>query len=186
MMNASRCAVLLATATAASLTSLASASDKYMVVVQSDLRRSISVAVTEVIGTSAPEVGDRDRRGNWRINWYHSMIAIDGMEQSMDGFDGDTWWTQQSTFTDCNGNGTEDSAEIAGGAADTDGDGRLDSCEQAVGDLNLNGIVDQGDVFIVLGWWSFPIGAPCDFNADGKVDGRDLGFVLARFGWVVI
>ena len=185
MMNAHRCAVLLATSAAASLLPVASASEKYLLVVESDLQRSKSVAVTEVIGTSAPEVADRDRRGNWRINWYHSLIAIDGMEQSMDGFEGDTWWTKQSTFTDCNGNGVDDAADIAAGAQDADGDGRLDSCEQAVGDLNLNGVVDQGDVYILLGWWHFPDGAPCDFNADGNIDGRDLGFVLARFGWVV-
>jgi len=175
----------LALAGAVSMLSIANASDMYPVVVESQLQRSASVAEVEVIGTTAPEVSDRNRRGQWRINWYHSMIAIDGMEQSMDGFEGDTWWTKNSTVVDCDGNGTEDSTDIANGAADTDGDGRLDSCEQALGDLNLNGVIDQGDIFIVLGWWHFPIGAPCDFDGDGLVGGRDLGFVLARFGWIV-
>ena len=177
--------ILLAAAAATSVLHSAHAHDKYLVVVESDLQRSESVAITELIGTTAPEVSDRDRRGKWRINWYHSMIAIDGMEQSMDGFDGETWWTKSSTMVDCDGNGTDDAADIAAGALDTDGDGRLDSCEEAVGDLNLNGVIDQGDIFIVLGWWHFPVGAPCDFNGDGNIDGRDLGFVLARFGWVV-
>lgn len=113
------------------------------------------------------------------------MIAIDGMEQSMDGFDGETWWTKNSTVVDCNGNGTDDSVDIANGAPDSDADGRLDSCEQALGDLNLNGVIDQGDILIVLGWWHFPAGAPCDFDNDGSIGGRDLGFVLARFGWMV-
>lgn len=177
--------ILLAAAAATSVLHSAHAHDKYLVVVESDLQRSESVAITELIGTTAPEVSDRDRRGKWRINWYHSMIAIDGMEQSMDGFDGETWWTKSSTMVDCDGNGTDDAADIAAGALDIDGDGRLDSCEEAVGDLNLNGVIDQGDIFIVLGWWHFPVGAPCDFNGDGNIDGRDLGFVLARFGWVV-
>ena len=178
--------LLLASAASAAFLSAAFASEKFPVVVESDLQRSESIAVTELIGTSAPSVSDRDRRGKWRLNWYHSMIAIDGMEQSMDGFDGETWWTKHSTIVDCDGNGTDDAADIAGGALDTDGDGRLDSCEEALGDLNLNGVIDQGDIYIVLGWWHFPAGAPCDFNGDGNIDGRDLGFVLARYGWVVI
>lgn len=180
-----RTMMILAAAGTMSLVSVAAASDVFPVVVQSELQRSASIAEVEVIGTSAPEVSDRNRRGQWRINWYHSMIAIDGMEQSMDGFEGDTWWTKASTVVDCDGNGSDDGADIAGGAPDTDGDGRLDSCEQALGDLNLNGTIDQGDIFIVLGWWQFPTGAPCDFDNDGQVGGRDLGFVLARFGWNV-
>lgn len=176
---------LLAASAALAFSCAASATDSYRVVVQSDLQRSASLAEPEVVGTSAPEVSDRDRRGQWRTNWYHSMIAIDGMEQSMDGFDGETWWTKNSTFTDCNGNGIDDAADIAGGAADADADGRLDSCEQALGDLNLNGTIEHGDVLIVLGWWNFPTGAPCDFDGDFQVGGRDLGFVLARFGWNV-
>jgi hypothetical protein len=179
------CVCGLAVAGAVSMGQHAGATDYYRVVVQNDLQRSASIAEVEVIGTSAPEVSDRDRRGNWRLNWYHSMIAIDGMEQSMDGFDGETWWTKSSSIVDCNGNGIDDAVEIANGAADADGDGRLDSCEFALGDLNLNGVIDQGDVLILLGWWHFPVGAPCDFNADGNIDGRDLGFILARFGWVV-
>lgn len=176
---------LAAVALVAGVASTASAGDEYRVVVHTDMQKSASIAVEEVIGTSAPDVADRNRRGGWRTNWYQSMIAIDGMEQSMDGFEGDTWWTKASTAVDCNSNGIPDASEIAAGAADSDADGRLDSCEQAVGDLNLNGIIDHGDIFIVLGWWNFPVGAPCDFNGDTKVDGRDLGFVLARFGWVV-
>lgn len=159
--------------------------DEYRVVVLTDLQRSSSIASTAVIGTTPPEVSDRDRRGIWRVNWYHSMLAIDGMEQSMDGFDGDTWWTSASSVVDCNGNGTDDTTDIANGLADEDGDGKLDSCEQAVGDLNLNGIIDHGDVLILLGWWHFPDGAPCDYNGDLNIDGRDLGFILARYAWVV-
>lgn len=179
-------ATLLASAAAAAITSFASATEKYPVVVENDLQKSESIAVVDLIGTSSPSVSDKDRRGIWRINWYNSMIAIDGMEQSMDGFDGDTWWTKNSTVSDCNGNGIDDTADIAAGAIDSDGDGRIDSCEEALGDLNLNGVIDQGDIFIVFGWWQFPNGAPCDFNNDGQINGRDLGFVLARFGWQVI
>lgn len=159
--------------------------DEYRVVVVTDLQRSASIATTSVIGTTPPEVSDRDRRGVWRVNWYHSMLAIDGMEQSMDGFDGDTWWTSSSAMVDCDANGVDDTTDIAGGAPDEDADGKLDSCEQAVGDLNLNGSIDHGDVLILLGWWHLPAGAPCDYNNDANIDGRDLGFILARYGWVV-
>ena len=58
----------------AGMASVAAAGNEYPVVVQTDLQKSTSVAVLEVIGTSAPDVSDRNRRGLWRTNWYHSMI----------------------------------------------------------------------------------------------------------------
>lgn len=88
------------------------------------------------------------------------------------------------TSLDCNGNGIPDSTEITNGAADTDNDGVLDSCEYALGDLNLNGIVDGQDVSILLGWWAIPNPLFGDLNGDNSVDAFDLGILLGRFGVV--
>ena len=54
-------------------------------------------------------------------------------------------------FKDCNNNGIDDPIEIAVGCSiDSDLDGRLDQCEYAKGDLDLNGTVDSGDLALVL------------------------------------
>jgi hypothetical protein len=89
------------------------------------------------------------------------------------------------TTTDCNDNGTPDGTEISNGATDADGDGILDSCEYAIGDLNLNGVVDSQDVSILLGWWGLPNPVYGDLTGDGVVDARDLGVMLGRFGAIV-
>lgn len=86
------------------------------------------------------------------------------------------------TVFDCNGNGIPDSTEITNGAADFDHDGILDSCEFALGDLNLNGVVDSFDVSILLGWWGVPSPLYGDLNGDGTVNAIDLGILLGRFG----
>ena len=88
------------------------------------------------------------------------------------------------TSLDCNGNGIPDSTEIANGATDADNDGILDSCEYALGDLNLNGVVDGQDVSILLGWWAIPNPLFGDLNGDNMVDAFDLGILLGRFGVV--
>lgn len=88
------------------------------------------------------------------------------------------------TVFDCNGNNIPDTQEIAGGAADSDNDGVLDSCEFAMGDLNLNGVIDISDLYILLGWWSIPNPLYGDLNRDGTVDSADLGIILSRYGVV--
>jgi hypothetical protein len=89
------------------------------------------------------------------------------------------------TSLDCNGNGTPDSTEISNGSMDWDTDGILDSCEFAMGDLNLNGVVDSQDVSILLGWWGVPNPLFGDLDADNTVGPRDLGILLGRFGVVM-
>jgi hypothetical protein len=83
---------------------------------------------------------------------------------------------------DCNNNGTPDTAEIAGGAIDSDNDLILDSCEYRIGDLNLNGVIDNYDTSILLGWWGIPSPLYGDLNGDLIVDAMDLGILLGRFG----
>ena len=67
-----------------------------------------------------------------------------------------------------------------GGAADTDLDGVIDSCERAFGDLNLDGLIDGLDLALVLSnWGGSGIG---DVNGSGTVDGVDLASLLSSWG----
>lgn len=88
------------------------------------------------------------------------------------------------TALDCNNNGVNDSTEIANGAPDIDGDGTLDSCEYKWGDLNLNGVIDQQDVSILMGWWGITNPLFGDLTGDNVVNAYDLGTILGRFGIV--
>ncbi len=86
---------------------------------------------------------------------------------------------------DCNENGIDDADDISAGVEDDiDADGRPDSCEIAVGDVNLNGVVNHADVNTVLGWWGLGYSPTSDANFDGMVDGHDLAAVLAGWGTV--
>jgi len=87
------------------------------------------------------------------------------------------------SITDCNDNGIDDAADIAAGTEnDIDGDAKPDSCEIALGDVNLDGTVNGADASIVLGWWNLSYSPTSDCNFDGNVDGMDLAIVLAAFG----
>lgn len=92
--------------------------------------------------------------------------------------------SQQSVINDCNENGIDDSVDISAGATDSDGDGRLDQCEYKYGDLNLNGVINQQDVSILLGWWGIPSPLFGDLDGDGSCGPQDLGVLLARWGSV--
>ena len=52
-----------------------------------------------------------------------------------------------------------------------------------IGDLNADGAVNGADLGILLGAWG-PVqpGNPADLNADGTVDGIDLGILLGNWG----
>lgn len=87
------------------------------------------------------------------------------------------------SITDCNENGIDDAADISAGTEnDIDGDAKPDSCEIALGDVNLDGTVNGADASIVLGWWNLSYSPTSDCNFDGNVDGMDLAIVLAAFG----
>ncbi|NBX37553.1 MAG: hypothetical protein EBR10_10105 [Planctomycetes bacterium] len=92
---------------------------------------------------------------------------------------------QESVINDCDGNGIDDAEDIASGADDSDSDGRLDQCEFAYGDLNLNGIVNQQDVSILMGWWGISSPQYGDLDGDGSCGPKDLGVLLARWGSVL-
>ncbi len=51
-----------------------------------------------------------------------------------------------------------------------------------LGDLNLDGQVDGGDLAILLSGWGPAFGSPADFDGNAVIDGADLGFLLSRWG----
>jgi len=83
---------------------------------------------------------------------------------------------------DCNGNGVADLVEIlTDPSLDQDGDGHLDDCGQrpAPEDLNGDGVVDGGDLGLLLAnWGSWGVG---DLDGNGVVDGADLGTLLSAW-----
>ena len=85
-------------------------------------------------------------------------------------------------FVDCNGNGVNDVLDLTDGADDVNGNGVLDECEFAYGDLNLDGEIDGGDMFIVLGWFASPFPLFGDLNDDGMTNAADMGILLSRWG----
>ncbi len=84
-------------------------------------------------------------------------------------------------YPDCDGNGIPDAAEIAGGAADINGDRIPDDC-QCLADLFADGQVDGADLGILLNQWGLGKGAVADINRDGAVDGADLSILLNSWG----
>ena len=76
---------------------------------------------------------------------------------------------------------------LQGQLADANTNGIPDICEGPTChdiDLNLNGIVDGGDLGILLAFWGTvsPAFPRADINGDGLVNGADLGIVLASWG----
>jgi hypothetical protein len=55
-------------------------------------------------------------------------------------------------------------------------------CPDCQGDLNGDGVVDGGDLLMLLAAWGEAPGHPADFNGDGVVDGGDLLILLAAWG----
>ncbi|MFO0828030.1 MAG: hypothetical protein U0572_07750 [Phycisphaerales bacterium] len=82
--------------------------------------------------------------------------------------------------TDCNGNGVDDSAEIAAGLVDANANGIPDECERP-GDLNFDGTVDAVDLGLMLGRYGQGPGLG-DLDDDGDVDAADLGLLLGDWG----
>jgi hypothetical protein len=83
---------------------------------------------------------------------------------------------------DCDGNDLLDLLDILDGGADQNANGVLDACEQAGGDLNLDGRVDAADLTLVVQHWG-PCDSPCggDTNGDRLVDVGDLLAVLLNW-----
>ncbi|MDZ4753537.1 MAG: M12 family metallo-peptidase [Phycisphaerae bacterium] len=68
---------------------------------------------------------------------------------------------------------------------DEDGDGIPDGCDtpECIADLDNSGVVDGGDLAILLGsWGACPEKCPVDFNGDGVVNGSELAVLLGGWG----
>jgi hypothetical protein len=68
---------------------------------------------------------------------------------------------------------------------DTDNDGRLDACEYARGDFNLDGVVNMIDLLRIQDRWDLlvaPENAIYDVVPDGVINARDAAFILSNWG----
>jgi len=59
----------------------------------------------------------------------------------------------------------------------------VDVASDCPADLNGDGVVDGGDLGLLLGAWGPCPGCPADLNRDGVVNGADLGELLASWGF---
>ena len=73
-------------------------------------------------------------------------------------------------------------SNIVSGAQDKDADGRIDACELALGDFNLDGQVGAADLAELLSLWGFANPPYGDLNDDGFVGAPDLTLLLSRWG----
>ena len=66
---------------------------------------------------------------------------------------------------------------------DTDDDGTPD-CRECRGDITENGVIDGGDLGILLALWGTDgkTNPNADINNDGTIDGADLGLILGYWG----
>ena len=83
---------------------------------------------------------------------------------------------------DCLNPGEPDACGIlAGEVPDIDRNWLPDSCQRALGDLTLDGVIDSGDLAVVLSAWSSD-DADADLNDDGIVAASDIMELLNRWG----
>jgi hypothetical protein len=85
---------------------------------------------------------------------------------------------------DCNGDDIVDYGQILDGTfVDVDSNGIPDTCE-CLADLTGDGVVNGGDLSIVLGFWGTPAKTlpAADLNRDGTVDAADLAAILGSWG----
>jgi hypothetical protein len=87
---------------------------------------------------------------------------------------------------DCNNDSSVDYGQILRGELpDINHNGTPDTCE-CIGDIYVDGIVNGGDLGVLLAYWgpttSAAASIACDLNVDGVVSGSDLGILLAYWG----
>lgn len=101
------------------------------------------------------------------------------LDCSLDGIPDECQFDQM--MTDCNDNGVWDVCDIAAGTSlDKDGDLVPDEC--CFGDVDRDGDVDVDDVIGVIIRWNETGFNYADLNGDGVVNGGDLSLVLGAFG----
>ena len=67
-------------------------------------------------------------------------------------------------------------------AQDKDADGRLDECEIALGDFNLDGEIGAAELAELLSLWGSVNQPYGDLNDDGVIGAQDLAILLDRWG----
>jgi hypothetical protein len=89
-----------------------------------------------------------------------------------------------SATTDCDGDGTSDFCEFAAGSFDGNNNGTPDECE-CVGDVNGDGAVNVEDIIDVIVAWGDVVSGGPDLDGSGVVDSGDLSLVLNNWGTCV-
>lgn len=123
------------------------------------------------------QIETRNANGAWVLDEIETETAQEVIEEGADV-------ASLLGTGDCNGNGIADSIDIANGSEDRDRDGRLDVCERANGDMNLNGVVDSRDLYYWLGIQDSPFAYQGDIDGDGENSGGDIAIILLNFGTV--
>ena len=124
------------------------------------------------------QIETKAANGTWMLDEIETAIAEDVIDEGADV-------SSLLGTGDCNGNGIADSIDIANGAEDRDRDGRIDACERANGDMNLNGFVDSRDLSYWLGIQDSPFDYQGDIDGDGENSGGDIAIILLNFGTAV-
>jgi hypothetical protein len=83
---------------------------------------------------------------------------------------------------DCNSNGVCDVDEIAAGAEDKNQNNKLDTCELARGDLNLDEVINAADLSVLLNFWGAANPPAGDLNGDNIITAADLAIMLNNWG----
>ena len=125
----------------------------------------------------AVQIETKADNGTWMVDEIETANAEEVIEEGADV-------ANLLATGDCNGNGIPDATDIANGAEDRDRDGRLDVCERANGDMNLNGVVDIRDLYYWLGIQDSPFAYQGDIDGDGELSGGDIAIILLNFGTV--
>jgi hypothetical protein len=86
-----------------------------------------------------------------------------------------------SATSDCDGDGTSDFCEFAAGSSDGNNNGTPDECE-CVGDVNGDGAVNVEDIIDVIVAWGDVVSGGPDLDGSGVVDSGDLSLVLNNWG----
>ena len=117
--------------------------------------RQLVVQITP--SSLATSAGCSDATLTARLDWQRDLIDCDGNQ-----IDDECDIAVNPEGRDCDDDGVLDSCQIAAGAADVNGNGRLDSCEP---DCNGSGLPDS---------WEVTTGLVPDCNSNGQPDSCDV------------